>query len=189
MAARYTRTRERSTHRGPGANTRIPWLTRAPFPEATSSRPSPPARTPRRRRCARSRCARSLGRGWPDSGPGRTPGVGAWRDSDGPLARPCGWRRTPRGHGPDPARGRRASSSCRGRISLIGTLRGIASPGAGGDRAAGARRTSWPGNPYRRYTVRRLRPRSRRRLRTARPPRVLMRSRKPCTFFRRRLCG
>ena len=47
-----------------------------------------------------------------------------------------------------------------------------------------ASRRVWP-----RQTVRRLRPRSRRRFNTARPPRVLMRSRKPWTFFLRRLCG
>ena len=53
--------------------------------------------------------------------------------------------------------------------------------GAGGQPLASRKAT--------RYTVSRLRPFARRRLSTLRPPFVLMRSRKPCVFARRRRLG
>lgn len=42
---------------------------------------------------------------------------------------------------------------------------------------------------FRDYALRRFLPLARRRLRTLRPPSELIRERKPCVFFRRRLCG
>lgn len=140
-------------------------------------------------RPGRSRPASEARRGVPPGAAGSSRAEAALRGCAGRRVRPSGSRRTRSGRGLRACEGSPGTSGFRGRSCLSDRPRGTAIPNGDGGRGT-TRLRPWADRRARsRQTVRRLRPRSRRRFRTARPPRVLMRSRKPWTFFRRRLWG
>src|SRR5262249_29767834 len=91
--------------------------------------------------------------------------------------------------GPDvPCSGRSSAHKAQNTLSLHGARVYISdqTPTHSADDALAGRRKAGPIYPL---TVNRLRPFARRRFKTKRPPRVLMRSRNPWVRRRRKLCG